>query len=269
MYSHLHVYIFNFVRNIKNLPNIVQSIYTNSSIWLGPILQDVDFSLRNQYFNIYNEKTTSFLEKKLLSLELLKYCNRTAFVFPKARIIETENMLRLHGINRVSVINEALVARRLAFHLPGWVPRFLQVRIRGLQNSGIIEWWNDFISKYLVNLRSSSQKFWKDQGFVRSNFEVQKKESERSQHIFRVHLALLLGLVLATLCLVFEILVGSVGFSLQKILTTIFERVNVERYITKKFSQAKNGFSLICIRFVSRKSRNKKSKKPGMSPLFE
>lgn len=89
------------------------------------------------------------------SIKLLTNCNKTAVLVYEPQVWEYEAILRKQGKIMVSVGTSAQLESRIGFYLFGWIPNFLHIRIRGLEASGILEWWNRFTTRYLVKLRFS------------------------------------------------------------------------------------------------------------------
>lgn len=77
--------------------------------------------------------------------------------------------------------------RKLGFYLRGWVPVFIKKRIRGLQSSGIFEWWNELVAVHLVKLRESSKRFQQVKFINQNNYSnFRNKDMQKSRSIWLI-----------------------------------------------------------------------------------
>lgn len=104
-----------------------------------------------------------------------------------------------------------LLERRLGFYLHGWIPAFIQTRMRGFQSSGIFEWWNKLVAVHLVKVRANSKRFQQTRSTKQNksseiNWLLDKKEQkERSKHLIELVMALLMCSLVAFIFCLLEI----------------------------------------------------------------
>lgn len=104
-----------------------------------------------------NFTSTYLMVQATKSMNFLKRCNKSAVLVYEPRIREYEYQLRYQGFTKISVINYVLLESRIGIKLNGWFPKFILFRIKFLEQSGIVDWWNGFVSNHLVNVRAQSK----------------------------------------------------------------------------------------------------------------
>lgn len=179
--SYMATRIKYFGTSSKGLPKQINFVYKHSKLWTSPVLDVAQKSFQeNPSMNVRNIYST---DDNFSVVNALAGCNNTAFIALDTRIRDLERSLRSAGVTKISVGKEILLERKLGFYFKGWVPLFIQTRIRSVENSGILGWWNKIaagqISMKISNKNNSRTSFM--------------HRDEKSRHLIEVVFALMKG----------------------------------------------------------------------------
>lgn len=132
------------------------------------------------YGTIFTQKTINqFLNlRQMFSIHQLLKCNNTAILVYEPQIWEYETILRRFGRRKISVGKEVLIGNKIGIQPYGWLPDFIRKRFRAVESSGIMDWWNKFVSIHLIKIRSSSDRFQRERGIE----NVTKVSSASDEH---------------------------------------------------------------------------------------
>ncbi len=208
-YSHLAKYQTYFDNLGQTMPMRLSNIYANSSLWTSPVYtaskaffnKNLDHGSCDMYFGDDFEATVDYLAE----------CDQVAFIVPFPKLIKMESVLKIRGVEKLSVGVKTLFERRLGFYLSGWIPNFVHMRIRGLLSSGVFEWWNKLVAVHLVQVRVSSMRFQQlnaTNGNKISGLNLQmstKKQKQQSKHLMHLILALIICNFISFICLLLEL----------------------------------------------------------------
>ncbi len=197
----------NEFRNHKmEPPKKLHKIYNSSEMILSSLQRINDSIPFGKTFSRYLSLPFNS-DQVQVSMNLLSKCNKTAILASETRIWKYETHLKLLGISKLSIGREALLAERIGFQPFGWLPDFIRKRIRGMENSGILDWWNHFVSVHLVRIRAVSRKY-KD--VYETQTQVSKRENFRGKtemtgNIRVIFFALMIGNFVAFCIILFEL----------------------------------------------------------------
>lgn len=184
-------------------------IYNNSKLWQKPIYSAAEI-IRKEYFKkeieyIVNRYSQNyFVDKKadIMALEELELCYNISFVEQEAKRRQWEKLLRRKGITKLSIGKNILIKNYFGYTLTGYVPTFVLRRLSCLIfSSGILEWWNRFVSVDLAKIRTTRNN--KYEKFI--NTKSIDIESGSSRNIFLLFYLILQILLVATFCFVLEV----------------------------------------------------------------
>lgn len=174
-------------------------------MWLAPTIHAAQL-----HVNLTGKSDVSIYikEKDLISTDLLRKCDKTALLAPFTRVIEMERLLRNSYASKISVGKEVLLEQMLRFYLIGWVPTFIQRRIRGIQTSGILEWWNKFVAVHLANVRATSRErfAYRNKGTAISEEMNRKILQTESKNLMAIIFAMVIPYFLGFICYLIELL---------------------------------------------------------------
>ncbi len=144
---------------IFTFPKCCQYAHNFSNVWIQPVYKLAKL-IRSTYSSNpdENEMFRSFridFDETLTEVPLLEHleaCNNTAFLVDYTKVQKWKMILERKGVNKISIGKDFLVEKYIGFTLEGWIPAFIVQRIKGVQSSGILEWWNDFVSGHLAKV---------------------------------------------------------------------------------------------------------------------
>ncbi len=201
---------FNLFTKKHNVTKQYDYLYNKSKLWMAPIYIQAQ-KLRKTYVlhedGVMKGKAWGDFkddgEAEVLLLRKLLECRNTAFVDEDKRIRKWELILKQKGVNKLSSGRDILISKYLGYELYGWVPTFINKRIRGIMSSGILEWWNDIISVHLVKLRTRSGRLIESLDEIYNIIPI-KVDDRKSRSFFLIfYFVLQLGL-LALICCMLE-----------------------------------------------------------------
>lgn len=138
-------------------------------------------------------KKSVFFQNQMPTLfSFLNDCNKVALLLPQYACKEVARKLVRNGHRHIFVGKEVFTNVTEVFSLRGFVPNYLQWRIKGMEMSGIWDWWNRIVGyKYLLkrNAREMSSTF---------------EKPTMSGKILVVFIVLLIGMSVATIGLIIE-----------------------------------------------------------------
>lgn len=167
---------------------------------MEPIYYIANEVLQPNIFDNNKRLVFDFTSKDSMASELLQQCDNTALLVDHMRLLEIETVLKALGASKLSVGKEVLFEKRLGFIIKGWVPNFLRSRIRAVQSSSILEWWNKLLSVDLVKIKVNSNKIWKSQKYFNKQYNASNRNHSsitNSEYIFGIILILWLGCAVA------------------------------------------------------------------------
>lgn len=121
-------------------------------------------------------------------------CNKTALLLPKHDCEQVAQRLALIGHQDVFIGKELYTNVSEAFELTGFVPYFIQRRIKGMEMSGIWEWWSKLITSKDLSLKNG-----RDASLVSSH-----KSPTMGGNILLIFVVCSHGLLLAVICFLVE-----------------------------------------------------------------
>ncbi len=159
------------------------------------------YQMEQTFYKFFNNS-----DAEISVLNELEYFNKIAFIHDDAQIRQWELILKHKNVRKISVGENVLRQNCIGYSFSGWVPTFLQKRIGGLMWSGILEWWNNFVSVHVVKIRTSKKLFGRNKNyeeFFRTK-SINNGDSKTRCFFFVFYLVLQVGLQ-SVLCLVVEI----------------------------------------------------------------
>ncbi len=115
--------------------------------------------------------------------------------------------------------------KRIAYFFTSWIPQFVETRLRGMQNSGILNWWNKFATGHLLKLRANSKMradIQKDDTTFKLTNENRKSHQNKKEHIFAIYYILFFGCFFAFILWMLEILFSiTAGITIQRIIVFV------------------------------------------------
>lgn len=142
--------------------------------------------------------------QEVASISRLRLCNKIAVVLYEPQIWKYENLLRLSGIAKVSVGKETLIESRLGLTWEAWMPPFILMRLRSLESTGIVDWWNDLATVYLPKVRTRLELNEAELSELELERQTNKLK-ETSSRFFIIVQLLIHGGVIAGACFCVEI----------------------------------------------------------------
>ncbi len=109
----------------------------------------------------------------------------------------------METIFKISVGKPTSLERKLGFNLYGWVPDFIQLRVRGIQSSGVLEWWNKLVAVHLVIDRENSERLWSGKDYRKGPEQVP------SHYLIQIVFSLVILYGASLVLLLFEFIVCS------------------------------------------------------------
>lgn len=156
----------------KFIPKKIEMVYNNSKLMTSDVL-----AASQSHFQVYNSATLQqnflYADKNLSSAKILAECENTAFVTLATRITELKRILRNTAISKIFIGKEILSELKVGFYFRTWVPKFVLIRIRSVQSSGIFDWWNAIVSEL-----DSKMNFRK----IRENLETKVETGLKSRN---------------------------------------------------------------------------------------
>ncbi len=138
------------------MPKKLLKLYTDSG--LPPFTLKCFRSTLLNHSKVNQNFLTDFRESQnQFSLQFLQNCNKTALLLYSSFIWEYENGLRYLGKNKISVRKSIIFESKFGLQTLTWLPEYVIKRLRGVENSGLVEWWNSFVSIHIVKIRSKSK----------------------------------------------------------------------------------------------------------------
>lgn len=196
--SNLESFIQAFNKKNIKIPTHLEYFY-NSSVLKINMLKDSS-EQRILYETIQANLTVLQNEQ---SMSLLKKCNKTAVLAFEPNIYKYESRLMQQGLEKISVSKDVLLENGIGITLLGWFPDYILYRMRGMSQSGILDWWNELILVHLVHVRG-----WKV-GFEESSEHGQTLSKERkgglAGNIFVIFLVFLIGCLFALIVWIVEL----------------------------------------------------------------
>lgn len=162
--------------------------------------------------NVEKLQETASLSKSIL-------CEKTAVVVSEPQIWKYEILLRMCGIHKISVGKEKLVESRLGLQWEGWLPPFLLRRVRGVENSGIVDWWNNMATVYLPKVRTRLELDTSEINAIKKE-KAKKKLKENESNLLFIAKLLSLGGLVAVVSFCVEVLWQNFSSYAKKLLTT-------------------------------------------------
>lgn len=190
-------------RNAQGSGEKTLSQVVNNSYLIKDMAERVSEILRLNSDSRMVEEKARAIQKKL-SISKLRKCSSNAIVAYEPQVNEYEAALRKEGYLKVSVGKEIIVKSELGFWINGMLPKYLLKRLRGIQTSGIIEWWNIFCAKYLTAIRKTSND---DTNIVKLNTKTSTAYVSMLRNMISTLLVWLIGCTLSLCCWITENLV--------------------------------------------------------------
>ncbi len=97
-------------------------------------------------------------QDEIALMEELEKCNNIGFISQDKNIRRWELLLRQRKVRKIFSGMDILIRKYTGYKIIGWVPAFILKRTNGLMSSGILDWWNDFVSIYLLKIRTISNR---------------------------------------------------------------------------------------------------------------
>ncbi len=85
----------------------------------------------------------------------LRFCNKTAILFPSIDAKRKYYEMRREGYKNVYLVVEKLIENKYGIMFTRWVHPVILQRMKGLYSSGSIEWWDNYILKFMSRLRAN------------------------------------------------------------------------------------------------------------------
>ncbi len=149
------------------IPDHVENYFNRSFMNTVNIIPNILAYPRDEYIPSNNVTNAYVNLQKEKSLELLQKCNRTAILTHNPIVREYESRLKLQGGRKISIGTDKMLASRIGIKPLGWFPLFVLHRLRGMDHSGIVDWWNKLVTSHLVSVRT--------QNYVHKNQNITSK----------------------------------------------------------------------------------------------
>lgn len=198
-------YYFSF-----KIPKHVWYVYNMSSLWLLPVEEVLRTIFITNKTLLFSTVYHFFDSRELSSINYLRMCNNSAFLVEQPRLFEIKYILETMGLRKISIGKKVLVERRIGYHFSGLIHSFIQKRIKGIQSSGIPDWWNKFLAVHTAQIRINSRQLFKTKkGLTKVlNYTSQSSQilkSKRLENVNGILILLAFGCQVAFVCWLSEI----------------------------------------------------------------
>lgn len=202
--------LYKTEKPIDTLPQTYQYAHNYSKLWIKPVYELAE--LIRKTYSSFPDKMNSLTALRIdfdetfaeiTSLEELAACNNTAFLIESTKVEKWKMILSGKGIKKISTGGDVLIEKHIGYSLKGWIPAFILQRISGVKSSGILEWWNKFVSNHLVKVRTLSGRLmeFNEKYTEFYNRQSNNVDEENSRSFFVVfHLVIEMGFLGLFLC---------------------------------------------------------------------
>lgn len=174
-----------------------RQLFMNSTRFSSKAKHIMNYSkLMDNWWNVYYDvsRECTLFGGQNNSCDPLRFCNNTALILPDTDAETKYYEMKKNGYKNVFISKDVLLNNKFGVLFTRWVTSGVLRRMEGLYESGVMNWWDRFILRFLARLRV---------GFF-DHAKKKPKASDLSGNIVVVFSVLPVGISLSILAIFYE-----------------------------------------------------------------